>query len=80
MISCIKFFVCVNYECFFLNYIHISFAVPLGPASFGLWTALCILSAPVAVVKSGISLVQLYAACQNVTSIDMSEREKDKAK
>ena len=54
------------------------FSVPLGPASFGIFSAVCILCAPVAVVKAGISVVQLYAACQNLTGIDVAERQKTK--
>ena len=51
-------------------------SVPLGPLSFGLWSLLALLSAPVAIVKSGISLVHLYAASQNIAAIDMEERAK----
>jgi uncharacterized membrane protein YccF (DUF307 family) len=51
-------------------------AVPLGPLSFGIFTAICILCLPVALVKSLISLIQLYAACQNVVAIDVADRER----
>lgn len=51
-------------------------AVPLGPLSFGVFTVICILCFPVAVVKVAISLLQLYAACQNVVAIDIADRQR----
>ena len=50
--------------------------VPLGPLSFGLWSLMALLTAPVAIVKSGISLVHLYAASQNIVAIDLEDRAK----
>lgn len=41
----------------------------------GLWTVLAVLTCPLAIVKSGISLVQLWAACENVVAIDVTERQ-----
>jgi len=35
----------------------------------------CMLCFPVAVVKAAISLLQLYAACQNVVAIDIADRQ-----
>jgi len=51
-------------------------AVPLGPLSFGIFTGICILCLPVAVVKVAISLLQLSAACQNVVAIDVADRQR----
>ena len=62
-------------HCELLMSAHTCFvSVPLGPLSFGLFSLVCMVCAPVAVVKTGISLVQLYAACQNVVAIDMEDR------
>jgi len=54
--------------------------VPLGPLSFGIFTMICMLCFPVAVIKSSISLLQLYAACQNVVAIDVADRQHATAK
>ncbi len=35
---------------------------------------ICVLTAPVALVKTGISLVHLYAAAENIVAIDVEER------
>ena len=43
---------------------------------FGLWESLALLSLPIAVVKSAISAVHLYAACVNVAAIDVAERRR----
>jgi len=40
---------------------------------------ICMLCFPVAVVKAGISLLQLYAACENVVAIDVAERQRANA-
>jgi len=63
---------CYNFACYFL----ILFAVPLGPLSFGIFTAICVICFPIAMIKTLISLVQLYAACQNVVAIDVADRER----
>ena len=55
-----------------------SFSVSMGPISFGLFTFLCVLSAPIALLKTVISLIQLFAACQNVVSLDVAERNAEK--
>lgn len=41
----------------------------------GLFVIICVLCTPVMLVKTGISLVHLYAASQNIVAIDMAERE-----
>jgi len=40
---------------------------------------ICLVCFPVAVVKVGISLLQLYAACENVVAIDVVDRQHAKA-
>lgn len=71
----ILFCMCAGNEMFYsmLYLCHFTY----GPvvAGLGVWQWLCILSFPVAVVKSIISLVQLAAAAMNVVAIDVSERE-----
>jgi hypothetical protein len=57
-------------------YFYFFSTVPLGPLSFGIFTAICVLCFPVALTKTVISLVQLYAACQNVVAIDIADRER----
>lgn len=60
------------------NYISIyntNFLLVLG---FSLFKILAILSFPVAVVKALISLLHCYVACQNLSIIDIQEREANK--
>ncbi|CAH1802147.1 unnamed protein product [Owenia fusiformis] len=62
----ILFTMCAGNELFYCMLYLIYFTpgpiVPLGALSFGLYSMICILCAPIALVKSGIALVQLYAA------------------
>lgn len=41
----------------------------------GLWQVLCILTAPVALVKTGISIIHLVTAAQNIAAVDVAERQ-----
>ncbi|XP_074642021.1 CDP-diacylglycerol--inositol 3-phosphatidyltransferase-like [Tubulanus polymorphus] len=69
------FTMCAGNEMFFSMLYLCHFTI--GPALFGigLWQVLCVLSAPVAIVKTGISLIHLYAASLNMGAIDAAERE-----
>lgn len=79
----ILFCMCAGNELFYASLYLLHFTsgpvVPLGPLSFGVFTAVCILCAPVALVKTAISIVQLYAACQNVVAVDIAERKAARA-
>lgn len=44
-------------------------------AGFSLFRLVCYISAPVALVKSAISLIHGYVACQNLAIIDTQERK-----
>ncbi|XP_008478956.1 CDP-diacylglycerol--inositol 3-phosphatidyltransferase-like [Diaphorina citri] len=44
-------------------------------AGFSLFRLVCYVSAPVALVKSAISLIHGYVACQNLAIIDVQERK-----
>lgn len=76
----ILFLMCLGNEAFyaFLYLYHFTCGpiINLGLTSFGLLSFLTVVTFPVAVVKIGINLVQLAAACQNVVSIDVAERRK----
>ncbi|XP_013407265.1 CDP-diacylglycerol--inositol 3-phosphatidyltransferase [Lingula anatina] len=78
----ILFLMCAGNELFFgtLYLIHFTAGPKLPIISLSLWTSLCVLCAPVAVMKTVISLVQLYAASLNVAAIDVTEREEAKKK
>jgi len=54
----------------------ICFSVLFG---IGLWKIILFLSAPLSFIKTGISLIQLGAAMNNIVIIDNSDREKLKA-
>lgn len=77
----VLFVMCAGNELFYcmlyLIYFTTGPVVPLGPLSFGIYSAICLLCAPIALVKTGISLVQMYAACINFASIDVAERTKE---
>jgi CDP-diacylglycerol--inositol 3-phosphatidyltransferase len=76
----ILFSMCAGNELFYsmlyLTYFTPGPVLPLGPLSFGLFTAICVLCFPITLVKTAISVIQLYAACQNVVAIDIADREK----
>ncbi|ESO01406.1 hypothetical protein HELRODRAFT_81815 [Helobdella robusta] len=80
----VLFLMCTGNEAFYAMLYLLNFTygpiIPLGPLSFGIFKFLCILTAPVAVVKSFINLVQMYAACLNVVSIDNDDRRKNEFK
>lgn len=65
-----RFLQCTNY--------HLYISVPVF--KIGLFRAMTYVSAPVSIVKTGISLIQLAAACINVGIVDASERAKDEKK
>jgi len=73
----VLFFMCAGNELFYSMLYLTHFTV--GPTllfGWGLWQVLAVISLPVAVVKSAISAVHLYAACVNVAAIDAAERQK----
>ena len=72
----VLFLMCAGNELFYAMLYLAHFTS--GP--FYLFSALCVLCAPVAIVKTGISLVQLYAACQNVVAIDNEDRRQIREK
>lgn len=78
----ILFVMCAGNELFYsmlyLLYFTTGPVVPLGPLSFGLFTFICVISAPIAIVKTGISLIHLYTASVNIAAIDSMERQPKK--
>ncbi|XP_014664974.1 PREDICTED: CDP-diacylglycerol--inositol 3-phosphatidyltransferase-like [Priapulus caudatus] len=70
----VLFFMCAGNEMFYSMLYICHFTV--GPTLFGvgLWQLLCVLAAPVTLVKTGISLVHLVTASQNMAAIDAAER------
>ncbi|XP_045468475.1 CDP-diacylglycerol--inositol 3-phosphatidyltransferase [Harmonia axyridis] len=72
----VLFFMCAGNECFYLAR-YILFFTP-GPIIFGvpIISMIQYFSLPVAVVKSGISLLHLVVACKNLSIIDCNERKK----
>ncbi|GFN73625.1 Cdp-diacylglycerol--inositol 3-phosphatidyltransferase [Plakobranchus ocellatus] len=77
----ILFVMCAANELFFcmlyLNYFTPGPIIPL--LGIGLWKALCILCAPLALLKMVISMIQLGAAMENYAIMDREERERDAA-
>nr|CFW94243.1 Eka-PI synthase protein [Euperipatoides kanangrensis] len=76
----VLFCMCAGNELFYCMLYLLHFTE--GPIIWfiGLWKLICILTFPVSIVKSGISVVQLIAASKNMVSLDMAEREKAQAK
>ena len=62
---------CAGNELFYaMLYLLYFTSGPVVPVlGVGLWTLVCVLCCPIAIVKSGISLVHLYAASQNLVAI-----------
>jgi hypothetical protein len=48
----------------------------LAGRSFGLWATLAWVTAPICIFKQAVSVIQLGAACYNVSLIDEEERAK----
>lgn len=67
----ILFSMCAGNELFFAM-LYLSYFTS-GP--LGLFVIICVLCTPVMLVKTGISLIHLYAASQNIVAIDIAERE-----
>ena len=40
------------------------------------WKLLLYISAPLSFIKTGVSIIQLYAAVQSIAAIDAADREK----
>lgn len=55
--------------------LHFLLHILLTVAGIGLFRAVCYVSAPVAIVKSLISLLHGYVACRNLGIVDAKERE-----
>ncbi|XP_052242325.1 CDP-diacylglycerol--inositol 3-phosphatidyltransferase-like isoform X2 [Dreissena polymorpha] len=68
-----ELFFCMLYLCYFTQGPTLLFGV-------GLWKALLCICAPLSFIKTGISLLQLWAAMTNIATLDMEERKKMKAK
>ena len=59
----------INFSCFFVSVLGV-----------GLWKLILCISAPLSFIKTGISVIHLYVAMQNVAAIDAAEREQMKEK
>lgn len=72
----ILFAMCAGNELFY-SMLYLLYFTP-GPIlpllGVGLWKIICVVMAPVAFAKTGISLVHLYAASENMVGIDQGER------
>ncbi|XP_044763517.1 CDP-diacylglycerol--inositol 3-phosphatidyltransferase [Coccinella septempunctata] len=72
----VLFFMCAGNECFYLAQYILHFTS--GPIFMGLHIikVIQIISFPIAILKSGISLLHLVVACKNLSIIDCNERKK----
>jgi len=77
----ILFSMCAGNELFYsmLYLCHFTIGPELPLVGIGLWQILAVVCFPIAVVKSGISLVHLYAASHNIVQIDIEDRQKARA-
>ncbi|XP_017786390.1 PREDICTED: CDP-diacylglycerol--inositol 3-phosphatidyltransferase [Nicrophorus vespilloides] len=70
------FAMCAGNEMFYAAmYMH-HFNSELTIVGIPLFLAIAYISAPIAIVKSGISLLHLVVACKNLSIIDVNERKK----
>ncbi|CAM1320752.1 CDIPT (predicted) [Pycnogonum litorale] len=74
----VLFTMCAGNEIFYLTTYLVYFTSgPIIPLlGVGLFKLLVVVSAPIALVKSLISVLQLVVACQNLVGIDAADREK----
>ncbi|XP_064619167.1 CDP-diacylglycerol--inositol 3-phosphatidyltransferase-like isoform X2 [Lineus longissimus] len=72
----VLFVMCSGNELFYsmLYLLHFNYG-PTLLFGIGLWQLICVLTFPIAAVKSAISAVHLYAASANIVAIDVAERE-----
>ncbi|KAL1459486.1 hypothetical protein WDU94_011464 [Cyamophila willieti] len=71
----ILFGMCFGNEAFYASLYLLHFTPGPLIAGFSLFRLVCYVSAPVALVKTAISLIHGYVACQNLAIIDMQERK-----
>ncbi|TNN11787.1 CDP-diacylglycerol--inositol 3-phosphatidyltransferase isoform 3 [Schistosoma japonicum] len=75
----ILFLMCAGNELFYtLLYVYHFYPGP-KVFSFGLYNLMICLTAPIAFLKMSISLIQLFASCVNMASLDELERSNNKA-
>uniref|UniRef100_A0A0B6ZQ39 CDP-diacylglycerol--inositol 3-phosphatidyltransferase n=1 Tax=Arion vulgaris TaxID=1028688 RepID=A0A0B6ZQ39_9EUPU len=74
----ILFTMCAANELFFcMLYLNYFTAGPLIPVlGVGLWKVLCIICAPLSILKMVISAIQLAVACENYAIMDREDRQK----
>lgn len=70
------FLMCAGNEAFYVSLYVLYFTKGPSIANMGFFQIVCYISAPIACVKSFISLLHGYVACQNVIAIDKYKREK----
>ncbi|KAL5016545.1 hypothetical protein ScPMuIL_006134 [Solemya velum] len=75
----ILFVMCAANELFYcmLYMVHFTPGPTLWPLSLGLWELVLYLCTPLALIKLGISILQLGAASHNITGIDQEDRERE---
>ncbi|GLH14320.1 hypothetical protein R5R35_007179 [Gryllus longicercus] len=71
----VLFFMCAGNEAFYASLYLLYFTEGPLVAGFSVFRGICFLSAPVAIVKSLISLLHGAVACKNLSIIDLKERE-----
>ncbi|XP_022204805.1 CDP-diacylglycerol--inositol 3-phosphatidyltransferase [Nilaparvata lugens] len=74
----VLFSMCAGNEAFYASLYLMHFTPGPIVAGIGLFDIVCIATAPVAFVKTCISLLHGYVACQNLAIIDQEERSKAK--
>jgi len=68
------FFMCAGNEAFYMALYLLNFTYGPIILRVGLWQILAVVSLPIAVVKTGISVVHLVTASQAVAEVDVTER------
>lgn len=71
----VLFIMCAGNEAFYAALYLLHFTNGPMLAGMGLFRLIAALSAPIAVIKAGISLLQGYVACINLSIIDVKERQ-----
>ncbi|XP_050441933.1 CDP-diacylglycerol--inositol 3-phosphatidyltransferase [Adelges cooleyi] len=74
----VLFFMCLGNELFFASLYLAHFVTGPLIAGHGLFKLLCLISFPIMIVKTGISLLHCYVASINLSIIDVNERKEKK--
>lgn len=76
----ILFVMCAGNEVFYSMLYLLHFTSGPTIIFIGLWKLICVITTPIAIIKTLISIIHLWSACLNIADIDYQERIKSRVK